>query len=153
MSETNYIRINKVVIKDKSTEIKFTDYRDQDLSPAEGRYELKKSVSIPGVPSVSFEKALKKLAPHFLVHSHLAESPAAKKTVKVLSVEFKGENRAVILPHIEVEGTNLAPFKVIGPEMFIYDAENKNFKKSLEDFLAEVENFIIEKDTAVQMVI
>lgn len=154
MSETNYIRINKVIVSDKFTEIKYTDYRDQDKSKEEGRYEMKKSVEIPGVGHKALELAFKKLVPHFLAVCHMADSEGAKKTAKICSVTFKGEHRDTVVPVFELEGTNKQSFKVNGPDMYIHDtAKSKQFRTCVEDFLEEIEVFITNKDTQVQLVI
>jgi hypothetical protein len=154
MSDTNYIRINSVATQDRKTIVKYTDYRDQDKTKEEGRYEMKKMVEIPGVGHRAFELALRKLVPHFLAHCYLGDDAKVVKRAKVLSIQFKGEHRAMVLPVIEAEGTNQAKFKISGPEIFVYDAEkSKAFRTAIEDFLTEVEALIEAKDSKVQLVI
>ena len=151
--DTNYIRIDKVTIKDKTTEIDYTDYRDQDKTVEEGRYEMKKWVSIPSVAHKAFESAVKKLVPHFLSHCHLVVDKKISSSTEIKSIEFKGVHRDTIFPVMEVEGTNMKMFKVSGPEINIHDAESKKFETCVTDFLSEVEAHIISKDSPVQLIL
>lgn len=152
MSEVAYTRVDKIIVSDKKITILYTDYRDQDKSKEQGRYEMKKKVEIPGVGPKSLELAFKKLVPHVLNNCHLGQSEDAKKTTRIISVQFKGEHRDTIVPVFELEDVNLKPFKVVGPEMYVHEAEkSKSFKNAIADLQAEIDEYLGVKDLPVQL--
>lgn len=149
--DTNYIRIDQVVITDKATQVDYTDYRDQDKTKEEGRYEMPKWVSIPGVAHAAFEKSLKKLIPHFMNECHITDTEVLKLTT-IKSIQFKGAHRDKMVAKMEVEGKNMLPFKITTAEIYLHDADKaKSFRTSIEDFLGEVEAHLSNKDTQLQL--